>query len=223
MNALIDWSRKEFYLKYWVIIFLLLILIVSSACYVLDVKKIYDFDNINGLIINKFLINREGILISIAAIFIGIYFSIFTILLTIKNSSKIVEMGIKTYKELIGFLSNAFIGSFIYIVYAVLYPLISLISNNGIIKFSYELLLGELVIYMLLSALRVGLSFIIIFKHDLNKFFLNIEKENIEKGEQKEIIYKLKGFLEEYEQQKGIKKGEEINSKLRFSNPKSNK
>lgn len=223
MNALIDWNRKEFYLKYWIIIFLMLILIVSCLCYYLDDKNIYDFDNINDLLINKFLINREGILISVAAIFIGIYFSIFTVLLTIKSSSKIVNMGIKTYKELIEFLRNAFIGSFIYVIYAIVFPIMSFGNEIGIIKFSRELILGIFMIYMLLSALRVGIAFIYIFKNDLNNFYENIEKESLEIEEQNEIIHKLRRFLEEYELKEGEKKAEVVNSTIRFTNPKPNK
>ncbi|WP_144512287.1 hypothetical protein [Bacillus sp. FJAT-22090] len=223
MKLIQDWNRKEFYLKYWIIIIMICIFIISCLSYVLDAFEIHEFDNINKLLIDQFLVNREGILISVSAIFIGIYFSIFTILLTIKSSSKMVKMGIKTYKELIQFLRNAFIGSFLYIVYAILYPLFSSISKTGIIKFSYELLLGGLVLYMLLTALRVGITYIIIFKSDLNKIFLNMEKENDEHEELKDIMYKLKNFVENCEQQEGIKDAEELNSIIRFKNSKPSK
>ncbi|MCZ8540289.1 hypothetical protein [Psychrobacillus psychrodurans] len=223
MKFIQDWNRKEFYLKYWIIIIMICTFIISCLNYVLDTFEIYEFDNMNKLLIDQFLVNREGILISVSAIFIGIYFSIFTMLLTIKSSSKMVQMGIKTYKELIQFLRNAFIGSFLYIVYAILYPLFSSISQPGIIKFSYELLLGGLVLYMLLTSLRVGITYIIIFKSDLNKTFLNMEKENEESEELKETMYKLKNFLENCEQQEGIKDAEELNSIIRFKNSRPSK
>lgn len=219
----IDWNRKGFFLKYWIVLIITLVYLISIICYTLDLFQVFDFDDVNEFIIEDFLLKREGTLISIAAIFIGIYFSIFTLLLTVKSSSKIVRLGIKTYKELIVFLRNAFIGSFIYIIYAIVFPLKVYVDEIGIFKFSKELFLGVLVVYMLLSAFRVGITFIYIFKKDLNNLYENIEKENLEIEEQKEIIHKLRGFLEEYEIQEAQKKAKAINLATLFTNPKSDK
>ena len=83
-------------------------------------------------------------------------------------------------------MKHAFIGSFRYIIYAVLYPLLIFLGTEGLIKLSYELILGLLVLYMLLSALRVGIAFIWIFKSDLKMYFSNVENEQKQKEECKE-------------------------------------
>lgn len=223
MGNLKDWNRKEFYLTYCIRIILIFTTITACLSYMLDYLQIFNFDKVNILIIDNLLINREGILISVASIFIGIYFGIFTILLSIKSNSKIVTMGIKTFKELIQYIKHAFIGSFIYIIYAIIYPLISILGKEGVIKFSYELLLGLLVVYMLLSAMRVGIAFILIFKSDLETFFSSYEIDQIQTEEYKGIIYKLKSFLDAYEQIEARKKTNALNDINKIKNPKSDK
>lgn len=220
MQELKEWNRKEFILKYWICMVLIFTSIITSISYLFDYLQFFDFDTVNNLLINKLLLSRESILISVAAIFIGIYFSIFTILLSIKVDTKIVAMGIKTYKELIQFLKHAFIGAFIYIIYAVLYPLLFLLGKEGMIKFLYELILGLLVLYLLLSALRVGIAFILIFKSDLNMLFSSIENERNQKEEYNEIIYKLKSFLDKHEQVAARKNATELNDLSKIKNPK---
>lgn len=216
----LDWLRKEFFLKNWIILVNLSIFFIALCCYMLDFLMVHDFDKINEFIIKEFLLNREGILISIAAIFIGIYFSIFTLLLTVKSSSKIVRMGIGTYKELVEFLKNAFLGSFVYILYAITFPLFMNIIETGVLKFLFDLILGILFTYMILTALRIGICFVYIFKADLKNLYENIDKETLEIEEQREIIHKLKSFLEHYEYEENKKKAEFINSKTKFNNPK---
>lgn len=206
--------------KFITLVIILYTLIVIIA-YLADVLNIFEFDKINDLLIQKFLINREGILVSIAAIFIGIYISVFTMLLTIKNSSLIVKLGEKIYRELIDFLVRAIIGATVYIIYVILYPLLVELNINGLTKFIIEALLGGLVIYMLLTAFRVLLAFILLFNDDIGNVFKNIDEETKESEEIKDVIFKLKHILDEKEKQQNKMKAEEMNNASKFKNPKN--
>lgn len=221
MTALKDWHRKEFYIKHWIKIILFISITLACTCYSLDSLNIIEFDKVNALLIDDLLINRESILISVAAIFIGVYFSIFTILLSLKNNSKIVAMGIKTFRELLEFLQHAFVGAFVYIIYAIFYPLISILNEISLVKFTNELLLTLLIIYMLLTALRVGVAFIFIFHSDLNTFFSSIEKEQIEKEESQAILYQMRSFLEAHELKEFQKKALQLNEVNKNKNARS--
>lgn len=223
MECFKDWNRKEFYIKYWIVIVVSIVFFISCVCYFVDILDFYSFDKINEVIVDKFLVNREGILVSIAAIFIGIYFTLFTLLLTIKPESKIIQMGLKTYKELLTFIKHAFIGAFLYLFYVILYPLINFGQAVGLFKFLYEVVLSGLILYMLLSAVRVGIAYFIIFKFDLESFIANIDKEKQYKEEKNEIIFKLESFLDEVERQEAKRKAEEINLKAPLKNPRTTK
>lgn len=216
-------NRKEFYLKNCIVIILSLVFVITAICYVIDMSDTYSFDKINKYIVDKFLINREGIFVSIASIFIGIYFTIFTLLLSVKKESKIIKMGLKTYRELLVFIKHAFVGSFFYLIYVIIYPLTSWLQHVGFFKFIFEVFLAELVLYMLLSAIRVGIAYFIIFKSDLEHLTNNIDKELLEKEHRDEVISQLKSFLDEVEAQKSIKKGEDENKKSILKNPKPKK
>lgn len=216
-------TRSEMLIQRFITIVIILYTAIVVIAYLMDILNIFEFDKINNFLIQKFLINREGILVSIAAIFIGIYISVFTILLTVKNNSLIVELGEKIYRELINYLVRAIIGATVYIIYVILYPILVELNINGLTKFITEALLGGLVIYMLLTAVRILLAFILLFKDDINNIFKNLDKEKMEAEGIKDVIFKVKHIVDEYENQQAIKKREEINNATKFRNPKNTK
>lgn len=220
MNFFREMTRKEFYVKNCIFIVLLVIFIIAVFCYVSDMINFYSFDKINKSIVDGFLIDREGIFVSIASIFIGIYFTIFTLLLSVKQESKIIKMGLKTYRELLVFIKHAFIGSFFYLIYVIFYPLTKWIQNIGIFKFIFEVFLAELLVYMLLSAIRVGVAYFIIFKSDLEHVTKSIDKETEEKEYRDEVTSQLKRFLDEVEREKSIEMAKKENEKSKAKNPK---
>lgn len=214
-------SLIDFIIKYIILLLIIIVIVISTWIYFSEGPKIIVLKKLGGFIVTDFMIGREGLLISVAAIFIGIYFSIFTVLLTVKNTSTIVKFGIKSFKDLIFFVQSAFWASFMYILYALFFPLIIKNINLNFFLFISELFLGVLILYMILTSVRVGVAFILVFKKDIGHIYTNIENEIEETEQTKEVLHKLKMFLDEYELEKSKKQAEEANSSSQFRNPKS--
>ncbi|MDQ0206089.1 hypothetical protein [Alkalicoccobacillus murimartini] len=152
--------------------------------------------------------NKDGTLITLAAVFIGIYFTIFTLLGSLKVDSSFSILTKENFEKLIIFIRNAFIGSFLYLLYSLF---IIEILEHWIINLFGLLLL----IYMLLGALRFGTIIYIIFNKDVKKYYNSIEEAKVEKKNQDYIFNELKIFLEEQKTKKQNEKAMIYNNLLK--------
>lgn len=217
---------RDYIIKYSVRIITIIIIIVSTLMYLIDVFTSANFDIVNEIIIQKFLIQREGILVSIAAIFIGIHFGLFTLILSLKNNSKIAEFDYNTFKEIVHFIICAFFSTILYLIYALIYPLIiEYIPDDtiGLFRFISELILATLFTYMTLTALQVALSYILIFKEDIKDIYSGFENDKVKKNEHDKILQDLKVFLREEDFKNKKKQMGVVKNSALSTNPKKDK
>lgn len=145
--------------------------------------------------INYFIDKKESTFINIAAIFIGVYFALFSLFTTVKRDSTIASLSEDNFRMLLGYIRNALIGSFIYIFLTLFFSP----DNSGLIWDNFNIVLFVSLIYMLASALRFGGYIMIVVYKDLSNVYPSIEEEEKAALKQKEIMIKLETFLNEYE------------------------
>lgn len=139
--------------------------------------------------------NLDGTLITIAAVFIGIYFTIFTLLSSIKIESTFSILTKANFNNLLVYIRNAFIGSFTYLLFSLF---AGGINNDWV----YTIIALSLLLYMLLSALRFGVIIYLIFNRDVKKYYDELEKEKAEKIKIDNLYKRLDIFLDDYEKNK---------------------
>ena len=168
--------------------------------------------------IQYILIENSGTLISIAAVFIGIYFTVFTILSGFKTESTFAVLDASKFSDLVKYVRNAFVGSFVYLFFSLVF---TLQKDVWIVTLSSLVLL----IYMFLSAIRFAIMIYIILQHDINKYHEHLQKINDERNDEKAILQRLNNFLNEQERNKNSRKSQELNEFLvkRDSEKKSEK
>lgn len=160
-------------------------------------------DNILTIHLNSILVENNGALISIAAVFIGIYFTIFTILSGFKTESTFAVLDVKRFKALVRYVKNAFIGSFVYLFF-------SLVFNLKDDVWLINLLSLLLLCYMLLSAVRFAIIIYYILQRDIEKYHEHLEEQKKEREKYENILNKLNVFLEEDKKNKKKDKDEKL-------------
>lgn len=136
--------------------------------------------------------HKDSTLITIAAVFIGIYFTVFTLLSSIKVDSTFSILTKKNFESLLIYIRNAFIGSFIYLFY-------SLFSTSISNDWFFTIIALTLLLYMLLSALRFGMIIYLIFSRDVKKYYNELENEKQKKRELENLYKRLELFLDREE------------------------
>lgn len=155
----------------------------------------------------------QSSLFSIAAIFIGIYFTVFTLLGSIKVDSIFTFLSDVAFKNLIKFIRNAFIAAFSYLL-LVMY-LEFAYSSFVNIPFFLILLKATIVLYMFSTALRFGVILYVAFSRDLKDIQRKIEVEKEKKRKLEDLEVRLNVFLEDFEIRRDKQKADELSKKLR--------
>ena len=192
------------------IIILILVFIIGNKVLIhFNIEFSLDsFDKYLTINLNKHLTTKEGVLTNVAAVFIGIYFTVFTLLSSIKIESTFAVLTEGNFRRLLRFIRNAFIGSLLYLFYSLFSSLITNIWLSIIINI-------VLLIYMLLSALRFGLVIYSIFTKDLNNFHQLLKDEKNEKKNISNLHKRLDAFLSQQEHSQDTKKSLELVDKMR--------
>lgn len=154
------------------------------------------------------LIEKDSTLITIAAVFIGIYFTVFSLLSSLRVESTFSILTRDNFNKLVKYIRNAFIGSFLYLMFT----LFAFSINNN---WSLAIISLVLLLYMLLSALRFGIIIYMIFSRDVKKYYdqLDVERKNIRRKEN--LFRRIEGFLDEEDELKRKQYAEEFSKKLR--------
>lgn len=203
-------SKKDvffYFIESWLISLILLFFIsYSLASNFFDYNDFYQrfIETTMGLALH----NLKSSLLSIAAIFIGIYVTVFTLLGSIKVDSIFAYLNEYTFKKLIKFIRNAFIAAFGYLILIMILEIIY--TDYKEIPFWLILLNASIVIYMFLTALRFGVILYISFSKDLGDIQKNILKHREEKRKLKELQYRLENFLNEFEKKEEKKRNNQI-------------
>lgn len=203
-------SKKDklfYFCETWIIfIIITFFILITMLNYLIDYNSSYqDFIEIT---LGKSLNNLKASLLSIAAIFIGIYVTVFTLLGSIKVDSVFAYLNENTFKKLINYIRNAFIASFSYLVLIMILE-VSFDSYDEI-YFWLIVLNASIVIYMFLTAFRFGLILYISFSKDLNNLQKNIKIYKEEQRKTEELRYKMGRFLEEFEKEQSNKQNEKM-------------
>lgn len=187
-----------FFESYFISLVLIIFVLFTLLNSFLDISSTYqDFIKTT---IGGALYNLKGSLLSIAAIFIGIYVTVFTLLGSIKVDSIFAYLNEYTFKKLITYIRNAFIASFAYLVLIMLLEVIY--TEFSEINFWLIVLNASIVIYMFLTAFRFGIILYISFSKDLNVLQNNIRMHREEKRKLEELRYRLESFLNDVEKKR---------------------
>lgn len=157
----------------------------------------------------ELFINRDSTLITLSAIFIGIYFTTFTLMATISSKSSFSLLKRQQFADLINYIRNAFIASFLYLVVSLVMPIF---SKTG---WFFSIISLLLLIYMLLSAFRFGALVYMILKRDINRYLQDVELEKTIRVKQDNIFKELEKFLDRENQKEKTKQAEKISEMLR--------
>ncbi|MCU4715933.1 hypothetical protein OCE25_27160 [Bacillus cereus] len=160
--------------------------------------------------LKTFFIAKEGSLGTITAVFIGIYFTVFSILGSIKIGSTFATLTNKNLKKLVKFIKNALIGAFIFLFFLLSMQTFIQLANWILIVIGFLLLL-----YVFLSAIRFGIVIYFIIKKDIENTHSNIEKEEIENKKNQLLMHRLDNFLTEHEKIQSKKQAELIQHNIR--------
>jgi hypothetical protein len=207
-----------FYERHFNNIIALLIFIVPNVFYWLKHFRIGPGDKITGPFVTDILTPREGIIVTVAAVFIGIYFTVISILGAIKVDSTLALLPKTKFFKLVTFLRNGFIFSLSYLILTVFFPWLS----DKLTDYKHYLLYLLLIIlffYMFLTSLKVGLALFLVFKSDFANLHQEIEKEKKETENQAVILKRLEKFLDENDDKKAIKNAIDMNEAIKRKNP----
>jgi hypothetical protein len=208
-----------FYEKHFNNVIALLIFITSNVFYWLNHFNIGNGEKVTEYLAENILFPREGILVTVAAVFIGIYFTVISILGTIKVDSTLAILPKNKFFKLVSFIKNACLFAFSYLLFTVFYTWLSE-KLVGYPKHLLYLCLIILFFYMFLSAFKVAISLYLVFKSDFANLHESIEKEKREKEKQNVIFQKMDKFLTEQDEIKSKKKAIDLNEAIKRKNPK---
>ncbi len=161
--------------------------------------------------LNTALTDREGVLITIAAIFIGIFFTVLTLLGNIKVESTFTILGEGNLKKLLKYIVSAFLGAFGYLFFALIAPISTSYPSIEVIISIISILL---VAYMLLTAFRFGVIILFIFKKDMDNLSKVVAEEKQHKQHQKLLMHRLEHFLKNQEEIEAANKAKRVNEIL---------
>lgn len=170
---------------------------ISVIIWNIGIKELVDPFRSESFIYNLLSL-KEGTLTTISAIFIGIYFTVYTILGTVKLESSFAVIDKESFDKVRHYLKMAFVGSFSFLFIVLFLPMFNL---NIVIPIIYQIIFLSL-IYMLLTAFRLNFILFYIFEHDFSTLHSKLQEDEEEKRENKEIIFRMSAFLDDYESKK---------------------
>jgi len=200
-----------------------IIFVISFILFLTSVNKILliytsKFGNVSAELfftttLKDTLLEKDSTLITIAAVFIGIYFTVFTLLSSIKVESTFSILTKDNFNKLLRYIKNAFIGSFIYLFF-------SLFSNSITNDWYLAIISLVLLLYMLLSALRFGMIIYLIFSRDVKKYYESLEEEQITMRKRENLYKKMEIFLDNEETKRNEEYSRQFSEKLKQSKKK---
>lgn len=143
------------------------------------------FDKLVKWIINITYVH-DGNLITISTVFIGIYFTLYTYLLSVSSDSILAKIELKEFKRLARMINIGFVSSLSVV-------LLSFFKTD---KFWYYLIISLSSFLLLISAVEIAIYYTLIFKRDLDGKFNELQKQKIEARKDELLKKELKDFLE---------------------------
>lgn len=161
----------------------IIVTILFLIFFLIKPTKKYIDTILNGYITDFLVINSSN-LISLSAIFIGIYFTIFTLISTLNLNSSIAKLADKYFKMIITYIRNAFLFTFIYVIYLLLVNQINhlLTTETNFYISCLNLLNFLFFIYILLASIRIATLLYAAFNVDITN--LKSVKDNAKKEQE---------------------------------------
>lgn len=149
----------------------------------------------------EFLSNNGSNLIALSAIFIGIYFTVFTLISTLNLNSSIAKLSEKNFKTLIYFIRNAFIGTFAYVLFLLIVigkGLDKMGEHLSILEKMINLLNFLFFIYIIIAAFRVALLLYAAYSVDLKNLKKLKNEEEKKQNEMKDFISEVQNYMDRH-------------------------
>lgn len=160
--------------------------------------------------LGKYLMTEDGSIVTVATVFIGIYFSIYTMLTSIQTDSVMSNLGKKNFQKLLNILGVGFLSSFAYTLYSVFFG--TAYSTKPEVAVFFVLLL--LIIFML-SAFQFGVIIYIILKKDIAATIEDLDERKKKELKQLDIQQKLEAFLDKENKKEILERAEKTSEILR--------
>lgn len=199
----------EVLFPYFIPAFFIALLITDSLSNKVSIISIDLLESIKIVIYQDFypkIREKDGILITVSAVFIGIYFTIFSILGNIREDSTINVLKENHFKRLLNYIFFAFLSSFAYLFLS-LFSKETLESSDHIIFKSISLVL---LLYMFYAALRFGTIMFYSYRKDFKDFKNRIENQRIEELKYKNAILKIEKYVDKVNKENQEKKNQEL-------------
>jgi DNA polymerase III delta prime subunit len=158
--------------------------------------------------IHETIANKEGVLSTIAAIFIGIYITVFFFLGSIKIDSTFTLLSRENFEKLLMYIKWAFIGAFSYLLFSIVSTMI--VDYNIHLKTGKSIVELILILYMFLTALRFSVIIFLSYRRDLDKLHEELEEEKQSKQKYKILMHRLDLFLKKQEEERDREKAEKV-------------
>ncbi|MER2126336.1 hypothetical protein [Solibacillus sp.] len=208
-DSLFEFLEKRFIMVITSIAFLFILILNFTVDLNLNINWINKLNYfVQGELTNE-LKSRDGTLISISSIFIGVYFTTFTLMTTISYKSTFSELNKIQFSNLINYIRNAFLASFGYILFSLISPLL----NNE--EWLFSLIVVPLLSYILLSALRFGWLIYLILIRDLQAFIDGKTVNESKEQRLENLIFSLEQYLKKIEHEENLKSQRETDELIK--------
>lgn len=192
------------------------IFLVFQINYLVILNTSVGSDSLQGFIetpLKNSLINLQTSLMSIAAIFIGIFMTVFTLLGSIRADSIFAFLNEKNFKRLIIYIRNAFIASFLFLIQVLSLDLYY--GNFEEVNTFWIIINLILILYVFASALRLGVILYVAFNKDLKDLPEKIKRHRAERQRLLDLQNRIETFLEEEEEKIRKRKAEEMSELIK--------
>ncbi|HAQ5014939.1 hypothetical protein ACK4D5_10720 [Enterococcus faecium] len=187
----------------WLLHHILKILIFLTTLFLL-VVYVFSKSVFNSLYCNIYtlLIEDNNNLITVATVLIGIYFSLYSYILSADLNSFFGRLKDRDeLKFLIAMINLGFFSSFIFVI--------SSLANNllyQILKWGIVLILGILVLIMFGTLIQIGVYYVFIIRNDILTKFDKMQDDLLEEDQRKKLERDMREFLDDYNEEKVQKK-----------------
>ncbi|MEG0078818.1 MULTISPECIES: hypothetical protein [Enterococcus] len=153
----------------------------------------------------SYLATEDNSLVTVATVFIGIYFTIYTMLTAIQSESVLANLKKADFKKILSILSVGFCSSFFYTLYSIFFK----VSYNAQKEItSYLILLLALIFFI--SALQFGVLIALILRRDIYGAIESIEERRRQESERDQLYKKLESFLDKEQVKVDIEQAEQM-------------
>ncbi|WP_407144248.1 hypothetical protein [Marinilactibacillus psychrotolerans] len=163
-NIIIFIERKSIkYLRYLYVLFMIVVLLINKFSSINIISEFFLKD------FSSYIITNNSEIITIATIFIGIYFTVYTILMSMDNGSAFSRLRPRNKISLVYILNEGFFNSFVYVILSLLFS-----TMNGFFPLLFNMVRFGLLISFMYSALVFGVDMFVLIRKDIQK---NIDKK----------------------------------------------